>query len=258
MEKKADFYEVLGVLPSVEQEAIRPIYVALIKKYHPDVHKGEVGVGETKAKLIIEAYRVLSDPVLRAEYDLQLKNQDDSHDEYQDARPKPKKAAKPTREEPSAHKEAKGSKRRLDLETLAGLINDTARKKSVSYFVISLDETKFFQAIIEGTEFVCEFGNSKIPFSSPLVKAFRARDYERNSEYETFKKRYPLKGFDVHTVTMDLFDLINAVSPNSARDVKIEIYDNKTKETLSTNGDLYNFGYFVLVLLAAAFWYMAR
>ena len=32
-----DYYAVFGVLPSIEQSALKAVYAALMKKYHPDV-----------------------------------------------------------------------------------------------------------------------------------------------------------------------------------------------------------------------------
>jgi curved DNA-binding protein CbpA len=68
-----DYYAILGVLPSIEPDALRAIYLALIKKYHPDRYNGEKHVGEKISKELNEAYGVLSDPALRAQYDQELK-----------------------------------------------------------------------------------------------------------------------------------------------------------------------------------------
>ncbi len=62
-----DFYSVLGVLPSAEQEVIDAAYRALIKKYHPDKGAGE-GFKQ-RAYEINEAYQTLRDPVTRSLYD---------------------------------------------------------------------------------------------------------------------------------------------------------------------------------------------
>ena len=67
-----DWYSILGVLPSIEPEALRPIYLALIKKYHPDVFKGDLSFSEAKTKDLNEAYRILSDPNLRRDFDEEL------------------------------------------------------------------------------------------------------------------------------------------------------------------------------------------
>lgn len=69
MAERADYYAVLGVLPTVEDDALAAVYRALVKKYHPDVYAGPSGDAESITKKITEAYGVLSDPSKRAAYD---------------------------------------------------------------------------------------------------------------------------------------------------------------------------------------------
>ncbi|HET7754055.1 MAG TPA: DnaJ domain-containing protein [Anaeromyxobacteraceae bacterium] len=62
-------YVVLGVAPDESADGIRDAYRDLAKRHHPDVS----GEQETRAfQDIAEAYRVLSDPALRREYDDRL------------------------------------------------------------------------------------------------------------------------------------------------------------------------------------------
>jgi curved DNA-binding protein len=56
-----DYYAVLGVLPSIEVTAIKAVYLALVKKYHPDVYSGEKAEAEQRTREINEAYGVLGD-----------------------------------------------------------------------------------------------------------------------------------------------------------------------------------------------------
>jgi curved DNA-binding protein len=61
-----DFYEILQISPQAEQETIERVYRLLAKRFHPDVN----GSGESgKFDLITKAYRLLSDPEKRKEYD---------------------------------------------------------------------------------------------------------------------------------------------------------------------------------------------
>jgi hypothetical protein len=62
-----DYYAVLAVGPTADEEAIRQAYRRLAREYHPDV-AGEAGA-ETM-KRINAANRVLSDPERRREYDV--------------------------------------------------------------------------------------------------------------------------------------------------------------------------------------------
>jgi len=66
-----NFYETLEVSPKASQEVIRAAYKSLMQCYHPDKNPGDVGI-EQRVLLIGHAYDVLSDPVKRAIYDVEL------------------------------------------------------------------------------------------------------------------------------------------------------------------------------------------
>ena len=68
-------YEILQVMPTAAPEVIRMAYKALASKYHPDVFQGDKEYAETKMKQINEAYRVLSSPASRQEYDNMLQRE---------------------------------------------------------------------------------------------------------------------------------------------------------------------------------------
>lgn len=61
-------YKTLGVAVDSSPEKIRDAYYKLVKKYHPDTHKGDKKA-EEKLKAINAAYDVLKDLAKRAEYD---------------------------------------------------------------------------------------------------------------------------------------------------------------------------------------------
>ncbi len=63
-----DHYEILQISPNAEQETVQRVYRMLAHRYHPD--NKESG-SEERFKEVREAYRVLSDPTLRAEYDVE-------------------------------------------------------------------------------------------------------------------------------------------------------------------------------------------
>jgi curved DNA-binding protein CbpA len=63
-----DYYQILGVPENADEETIKKAFRELAKKYHPDR-----GGDAEKFKKIVEAYRVLSDKKLRAEYDQKRK-----------------------------------------------------------------------------------------------------------------------------------------------------------------------------------------
>ena len=69
MDPSKDYYAVLGVLPSIEPAAIRAVYLALLKKYHPDVYKSGKNEATRRTKEFNEAYNVLGDEKHREKYD---------------------------------------------------------------------------------------------------------------------------------------------------------------------------------------------
>ena len=64
-------YETLGVNRNASKEEVRIAFVALCKKHHPDVNPGLAGAQSTFVK-VNQAYSVLSNPLARQQYDLEL------------------------------------------------------------------------------------------------------------------------------------------------------------------------------------------
>ena len=67
MANKRDYYEVLGVDKSADQDTIKKAYRTLAKKYHPDINKAPDAVD--KFKEVQEAYEILSDESKKSLYD---------------------------------------------------------------------------------------------------------------------------------------------------------------------------------------------
>lgn len=63
-----DYYQILGVAKDASLEDIKKAYRKLAHKYHPDKTKGDKEA-EEKFKEVSEAYKVLSDPAKRSNYD---------------------------------------------------------------------------------------------------------------------------------------------------------------------------------------------
>ena len=57
---KKDYYEVLGIQKSADENEIKRAYRKLAKKYHPDTNQGDEQAAE-KFKEINEAYDILGD-----------------------------------------------------------------------------------------------------------------------------------------------------------------------------------------------------
>ncbi|KNF09357.1 chaperone protein DnaJ [Gottschalkia purinilytica] len=65
---KRDYYEVLGVSKSANDQEIKRAYRKLAKQYHPDLNPDNKEA-EQKFKEVNEAYEVLSDPQKKSQYD---------------------------------------------------------------------------------------------------------------------------------------------------------------------------------------------
>ncbi|MCF6156016.1 MAG: tetratricopeptide repeat protein [Candidatus Brocadia sp.] len=69
-----NYYDILEVHQEVSAEEIKRSFRTLIKKYHPDIHSQNKLWAESKAKIIIQAYKTLSDSVTREQYDKKHKH----------------------------------------------------------------------------------------------------------------------------------------------------------------------------------------
>ena len=67
-----NFYQILNVKQTATKAEIKSAYKSLIKKYHPDIYKGDKAFAERKTKEINEAFDTLSDPTKKAEYDASI------------------------------------------------------------------------------------------------------------------------------------------------------------------------------------------
>lgn len=72
MDTPNDYYAVLGLDPQASAGAIKTAFKKLALQYHPDVYKGMDA--EERMRGILQAYRILSDPEARKEYDAQRSN----------------------------------------------------------------------------------------------------------------------------------------------------------------------------------------
>lgn len=65
-----NLYKILGISKNASQEEIKSAFRKLAKQYHPDIYHGDKKEAEEKFKKIAEAYKILSDPEQRKNYDL--------------------------------------------------------------------------------------------------------------------------------------------------------------------------------------------
>ncbi|XP_057845468.1 uncharacterized protein LOC131054845 isoform X2 [Cryptomeria japonica] len=67
--KAKDYYQILEIDYDASEDVIRTSYLRLALKWHPDKQQGHDSA-TVKFQEINEAYKVLSDPVKRREYDV--------------------------------------------------------------------------------------------------------------------------------------------------------------------------------------------
>lgn len=65
----SDFYSILGIRQDSKPAMIKSAFRRLAHRYHPDRNPDKQAWAEVKMRDLIEAYRILSDPVLRSQYD---------------------------------------------------------------------------------------------------------------------------------------------------------------------------------------------
>jgi len=68
-------YELLGVSPSANNEELRKAFRQLSKRLHPDTTSLPRDEATKQFQNVCEAYDLLSDPVLRANYDLLIEKE---------------------------------------------------------------------------------------------------------------------------------------------------------------------------------------
>ena len=69
-----NYYDILEVHQEVSTEEIKRSFRTLVKKYHPDIHGPNKQWAESKTKIIIQAYKTLSDTTTREQYDRQYRH----------------------------------------------------------------------------------------------------------------------------------------------------------------------------------------
>jgi curved DNA-binding protein CbpA len=82
MNASKDYYQTLRVLPNAEDAVIRAAYKALALLYHPDRNPKSNESTHQYMALINEAYKVLSDPQKRHEYDAQRRKNEVRSSDY--------------------------------------------------------------------------------------------------------------------------------------------------------------------------------
>ena len=77
-----NYYKVLGVKENATAKDIKAAYMTLIKKYHPDVCRGDKVLSEKMTAKVNVAYTILGKDLKRSAYDRKLKAQRRNHERY--------------------------------------------------------------------------------------------------------------------------------------------------------------------------------
>jgi curved DNA-binding protein CbpA len=86
-----DYYSLLSVSRTASEDEIRSSYKVLIKKWHPDLAKGDATMNELMTRQLNEAYEVLSDPGKRRVYDLSLERAKNEREKWMQYARNPKR-----------------------------------------------------------------------------------------------------------------------------------------------------------------------
>jgi len=64
-----DYYSILEIDKGADKKEIRKAYIRMVKRYHPDAQSSGNEADPERLRLVLEAYKVLSNPKRREEYD---------------------------------------------------------------------------------------------------------------------------------------------------------------------------------------------
>jgi DnaJ-class molecular chaperone with C-terminal Zn finger domain len=124
MNIQKDYYEILEVHQKASPEVIRRAYLVLAKKFHPDTQQRAFASANQRMQDINEAYQVLSDPVLRAQYD--KSHFSTMHSRSTDSKAEPDPAASTMSELTILHNEIANKCKNLIDEHKAKIVKDDA------------------------------------------------------------------------------------------------------------------------------------
>lgn len=201
-----DWYSILGVLPSIEHEALRPIYMALVKKYHPDVFRGDSSFAQAKTKELNEAYRILSDPELRQKFDDELSF-------------KQRKGAEPTSPNKKADSTMKFESKRspkntvvFSRESISTLLDQYAAQE-MGFFILRFGQNLFIQhGSLDGWLANIDVGNSGNPFLDEHKERLSAAGFILDDDFIVFTKKFSISPYDKTGAMKAIFEAAEAIA----------------------------------------------
>jgi curved DNA-binding protein CbpA len=212
-----DWYTILGVLPSVEPETLRPIYLALLKKYHPDVFRGNPNFAETKTKDINEAYRILSDPELRQKFDESFSSHQRSRSET------------PSSTENSASIINLGSANNsqntivFSEESISALL-DLFSSKEIGFFILGFGQNLFIQhGTMDGWLAHVDVGNSGNPFEDTQKENLIAAGFTLDDDFIIYSKKFSILPYDKEGSMKAIFEAAECLGVSNGTIAKLDI-----------------------------------
>ncbi len=154
-----NYYQVLHVQEGSDRDEIRNSFRKLVKKYHPDKNKTNGISSENKIKLLIKAYKTLTDSEKKVHYDNLLQNEN-VRDFYYNERV-----------------EVKREKYKYDIKSQAKIVLDDLLNKNGRQAVIN------YERLIDGNKDfkLLDFLNLKDYLD---CKFLLAEQYEEQKDYE--------------------------------------------------------------------------
>lgn len=138
-----DFYQILGVLPDVEQIVVTAAYRALASRYHPDRWSGDKTEATRRMSEINAAYDVLGNPEKRANYD---KTRSSRTSDFGDNSEQVDAAFDSAMQELEARWQTAVSLI-PDLQNLRERLKKTADRLAFAFVILMLESKKFHQRL---------------------------------------------------------------------------------------------------------------
>ena len=142
-----NYYEILKISKTATDSEIKTSYKQLVKKYHPDLYVGDKEFAEKKIKEINEAYAILSNPEMKAEYDAFL----NPPDSFMETPSHYQSTTQPKTNSTSTQQSSEWSLSKIILEKFSKLDNKRQLQIVIAilvvilaFFLINLIEVKYY------------------------------------------------------------------------------------------------------------------
>jgi len=197
-----NLYQVLNVKETASKSEIKSAYKSLIKKYHPDIYKGDKAFAERKTKEINTAFDTLSDPVKKAEYDASIApkvNYNDYYSSYNSASSKYSPYGTSSRNkysEPSKYSPYSNRRKQEQASQYKNSVKGSASTSYTERVIFNADDFRVFKNALNNkkTANLVIFGMLSMVFIIVFVilttMSQLGNFYDSSNSYITRKKTY--------------------------------------------------------------------